>query len=208
MIIHHPFLEPFGVTYDKNFKVLHYMDGEEELERARAIIREKIEAVDDVFKIFMLINKPYSLSLFQRINEYLSEEDFATYLRIAYQREEFPNRNPDIGIDEMLEWFDMADETILMEEDELKVYDEILSEEITIYRGVGAKGGKIRAISWTDDINVAKRFQKRYSDGILYKAKIKKEDVYGYWGSKETESGDEQEVLCNPYKIYDIEELS
>ena len=80
----------------------------------------------------------------------------------------------------------------------------IEDEVLTIYRGEGEKSTPInKALSWTTCINVALFFANRFdSNGKVYRAKIRKENILAYI----THRG-EEEVVAMPESVFEIEDL-
>lgn len=77
-------------------------------------------------------------------------------------------------------------------------------DEITIYRGEGEFSTE-NGYSYSLNINIACFFASRFSGskkGRIIKGKIKKEDIIWYDNNR-----DEEEVIVNPEKIYDKEEI-
>lgn len=93
-----------------------------------------------------------------------------------------------------------AEQSVFMNKSELKVFQN-LPEELVIYRGCRDKKG-VKACSWTLDEEQAKWFSARWNKNYVFKAKIKKADVIAYKSDR-----NEQEIVVNFYKLYDIEQI-
>jgi hypothetical protein len=199
-IIHHPFLDSWGVQVGEGLEFIEYMKSKEDLEKARKTVSEIFDGFDNVLSYFVLVNKPYSLILFKFVKDYLSEIDYAEMLRFAYQREEMPSKNTSVSISEITEWFCKAQTELLMDDEENEIYEKY-DDSLIIYRGVRDKNTKIESISWTTNIEVARLFQKMQGNGRLFQAKICKINTFAYWG------GGEQEIICDPNKLNDIVEI-
>ena len=116
---------------------------------------------------------------------------------------ENPNEDGFVPTETLLEWFQNADKTSLMSEEELDTYNH-LPDEIKIYRCVGAKSNP-KGFSWAANIEVAERFAEKYSllggDSYIATAIVKKEDVMAYLSRR-----DEDEYIVNGNKL-DIHEI-
>ena len=101
---------------------------------------------------------------------------------------ESPSHAPNVTNKQLVNYFKQADKEYVMNQEELKLYDS-LPDEITIYRGVEKnKKNSTKALSWTLNKDKAKWFATRYEDkGIMFTAKIKKEDVLAYFNSRKEE---------------------
>lgn len=70
--------------------------------------------------------------------------------------------------------------------------------EINVYRG-SKEDEYYNALSWTTDIDVARKFAHRFTDnGTVYSTKIKKADILAYFEA-------EEEVVVNYKRIKDVE---
>lgn len=202
MIVHHPFFNHFGiegVAGADGIELVDVMASEENLKRVKNRFIDNFDSADEAYKFFLLVNKPYSLTFFKYTNDYLSDKDFSEMLRLSYQREEMPSKDIEVSIAEITDWFIQANPEYLMEEDERRTFDE-LPENIVVYRGVRDSETKVESLSWTVDIEVARRFQKMYAPkvvGKLYSAMISKTDTFAYWN-------EEKEILCHPDKLKNI----
>ena len=74
---------------------------------------------------------------------------------------------------------------------------------IIIYRGEGERSTDYTKVySWTTSKKIADFFAHRFdSEGIIYKAKVKQQDILDYINDR-----DEQEILVSPENVYDVEE--
>lgn len=105
-------------------------------------------------------------------------------------------------IREFISWFKKANKLYMMDESEIKVYNE-LPENIVIYRGVGNKKYK-NGMSWTLNKEKAIWFSGRFNfdDKHVYQGIVSKQDVLVY-----TDQCNEQEIIVDPKKVKNIEEI-
>lgn len=140
----------------------------------------------DLNDFFMRINKPYLLTFLKYTSKYMTKSTFSEYLEYCWVVEENPNDDINCPISTIIKWFKEADKTILMDEDEYKIYI-TLPDNFEIYRGV-AVGRNPKGISWTNDFKMAEWFAHRYDrtdkKGYIEKLTIKKEDVLAYFNSR------------------------
>ena len=184
-IIHHPFYDPYT--------------NEEEIPKYKELFTKKIMNADNYISICVLTNKPFRPRLFARTHEYLSIEDFSHALAYIWKSVEFPNRSEDITTFRFMHHFKAADKTILMDEDELKIFNE-LPDEFTVYRGYNSYG-RLEALSWTLDKERAEWFAGRFGgETAVVEAKIKKEYVFAYFSN-------ESEVVINFNRITNLKML-
>ncbi len=161
--------------------------------------REKAIRQASLIKLLAIMNKVYMLSFFWRISTYVSEEDFASILREAWQFSESPNRDADVSNKEAIKLFKKAKPNLLMNEEEYKKIQE-LPEYIEVYRGVSDfnKDNKT-ALSWTLDKDQAVWFAKRYNQkGELWTLKIHKKDILAFF------NGEDEIIIDSMKYINDI----
>lgn len=192
-IIQHPYF-PCGIVYINGG--YHDMTKEPDvLKQRQDMIVEHILKTNTVSSILHFIHKSYRLIAYKYMHDYMSEDDKAKALMIAYTTSENPNCDVDVDKSELLEFFENVDVKQVLSKDDIQVYDK-LSDEVIIYRG----GHDAEALSWTIDYNIADWFSKRFRKTNLYKAKINKNDIFAYINDR-----NEKEVIVNYNKIYDIE---
>lgn len=89
---------------------------------------------------------------------------------------------------------------VLMSESEYAHW-QALPDEVTVYRGVGATGTR-EGLSWTESIQTAKWFKKRYSSGkrsgYVLKVTIRKENCLCCFDRRE-----EEEVIIDINAVKD-----
>ena len=100
-----------------------------------------IDEAENVWKIYFIVNAPYKLAMIKYWKDDLCLEDFTKLFKDAWILSENPNDDINVSIDMLIRWFTKADKKILMNNEELEVYNS-LPDEFTIYRGVGRKSKK------------------------------------------------------------------
>lgn len=200
--IKHPFFNSVAACLpsENDFEFLD-ITVKKNLCRVQKYIEEQLNNTTTYEQLLFFINKPYLPVFFKHTYALLSEEDFGKSLSEIWCLVEFTNSDPDISPQEFLSLFQRANPIFLMEPDELKVLQS-LPDEITIYRG-SKPNTSLTALSWTINPDVAQWFADRFEkNGTVYEAKISKKDVLAYFNGRE-----EEEIIANFNKIYDIREL-
>jgi hypothetical protein len=132
----------------------------------------------------------------------MSQKDFSEFLAEMWTMVEFPNCDHNITVLQFVQLFRKAKLEYMMSDEELTVYNSF-PETITIYRGIG-QNGKVRALSWSTDVNIAEWFSRRWSeDGIVMAAEIDKKDILAYFSGR-----GESEVVVDFKKLKNIREYS
>lgn len=147
-----------------------------------------------------LLRSQYRINFLELVEDLLeveySKEDFSLALYDAFTSSEFPNYQYKQSLLRRL--WKKANCSELMDPDEIEVLKS-LPDEIEVYRGFFSNK-YYKAMSWTLDYEVAKWFANRFGNkkGVVYKSKIRKEDIYCY---KEVE----KEVILDSYKLKEVE---
>lgn len=151
-----------------------------------------IDKAENVWKIYFTVNAPYKLAMIKYWKDDLCLEDFTKLFKDAWILSENPNDDINVPIDMLIQWFKKADKRILMDDDELEVYNN-LPDEFTIYRGMGKKS-KRKGISWTRNKEIAEWFMNRWKDegGYMLTATVKKENCLAYINAR-----DEEEIIVD-----------
>lgn len=180
-IVKHPFTDSgYALVSAKegvpSFENIMTEDGFEKWRKEKEI---RIEKAKSASEIFFYVTKPYCLTFFKYVQEYLSEEDFAKTLAECWVRDEQPNINPNFTKTELTSMFRRADKKFLMSEAGYKKWQE-LPEKVTAYRGVTEYNGKnVRVLSWTTNYETAKWFAGRFKEqGKIYQAEIDKKHIF------------------------------
>ena len=165
-------------------------------------MRGRIQNATSANQLFVMVTKPWTLTYVNLVREFLSEKDFTDFLKSAYIRTEFPNSDPNVPVDELVTCFEDCNPNLLMNEEELKVYN-ALPEEVTVYRGVTSNNlDGVEALSWSLSPKKAEWFATRFPSikGRVYSATISKYDIFAYINER-----NEEEVIVNPDYLDDIQ---
>lgn len=203
MLVLHPFLNTKYVL-DENKEMVDVFAKKEYFERFKKVMNRNIDKAQNVHMIFLHITKPYKMVCFKYVCDYLSEQDYGELLKDCWTMEEFTSKNPDVSKKEMVSFFKRAKKEYIMDEEELKVYNN-LPEQVTIYRGVRDKRW-LRELSWTLDYKQAEWFATRFDSetSIVYEVTIPKREILTFINDR-----DEQEIIIDPYNLkkYEIKEM-
>lgn len=196
-IVTHPFASSNMMPYDKDFIDITVEENADKWrDQMRNIIRDT-----NVFHIAnILMNKPYRLQFLKHTMHMMNKRDFGVCLRDAWMSTENISMQEGISSEDLIEMFQYADPTTLMNADELETFSYLKKvSKIAVYRGVTGynKESLPDAMSYTDDIKVAKWFANRYnqSDGEVIKKKIDTDCILAYFTGR-----NESEVVINPYE--------
>lgn len=206
MIVKHPFTDS-GITAipkpDGGIQMLTLMDNPSDLKRWRDFMSQSIEQAQSAYEIYMMVTKPYGLTFLKFVSPHLSQGDLSNILSSAWTRSEAPKRDVNVSKAKLLAMFKAADPYTLMDEEELKQFQE-LEDTVTVYRGVTSlNADNVKALSWTLDQETAEWFAHRFGeDGTVYEAQISKEHIYAYFGGR-----NEAEVIVDPKHLMDITEV-
>lgn len=169
---------------------------DETIRDVRQMFTETIESRNYATILFMMVKKPYRLSFFCEVSQYLSVEDYNEILSWVYKDIEYPNYDNDV--EELVNHFEIINRDLFMDEEDKQMYEN-LPTTFTVYRGIRTED-YYDALSWTTDIDTAKWFAQRFNhNGFVATATINKEDVYCCYTQ-------ESEVVVNPHRIQ-IEEI-
>ena len=202
MVVQHPFTSSgfVATTKDGVMQLIDITESEENLQAWQSFMRKQINSTDNAYEIYMMTNKPYSLTFLKYASPYLSKADFSKILADAWIRSENPNRDTNVSKSKLISMFKQADPHELMLEDELRQYEE-LDDTVTVYRGVTSHNAKnIKALSWTLDREKAEWFAHRFNeDGTVYEAEIDKQHILALFNGR-----NESEVIVDPKFLMDI----
>lgn len=151
------------------------------------ILFNHIDEAESVWEIYFMVNAPYKLTMIKYWKDALCLEDFTKLFKDAWILSENPNDDTNVPINMLIQWFKKADKRILMNNEELEVYNS-LPDEFTIYRGVERKS-KRNGISWTRNKEIAEWFMNRWEDegGYMLMATVKKENCLAYINARNEE---------------------
>lgn len=198
-LVMHPFFEQtIAAVRENGESTMLDITKPEELKRVRKVIAANIDAVEHCLQFLVLIRPPYLPAFFKHSCMYLSLADFSSFLGSMWTYVEFPNADLTVSLSDFVRYFRTADKAKVMEEEEYRAFC-ALPDEITVYRGV-KPNGKIKALSWTLNKDRAEWFANRFeSDGCVYRAVIKKEDVLAYFSCR-----NEEEIVLDYKKLIDV----
>lgn len=195
-IVYHPFFNSPIVPY--NNEVIDIFKDKQKLKAYINELKDYIRKQESVYRIMLLINKPYQLYFLSLIQNYLDEISYANLLKECYVGTEFPNRDSLVSVDELRAMFTKTNKKLLMDSDEQNIFNN-LPDELTIYRGFYSYK-YYKALSWTLNIEKAHFFATRFHhNGSIYQANIKKENIYAYFDCR-----NEKEIVVNYDKLYNI----
>lgn len=198
-LVNHPFIGEIAVVVKENGKlVLKDVRKEEDLAIVRQNTVNTIDAVTNFQQFIHIVRAPYLPAFFKFTHHFLSLNDYSSFLGSMWTIVEFPNVDDNIPPQEFIRIFRMADKSLLMNDEERRLYL-ALPDEMTVYRGIRGRGS-LKALSWTTDIEQAEWFAKRWDKkGKVYFAKIRKEDVLAVFNSR-----GESELVIEFAKIKDV----
>ena len=124
-----------------------------------------IDKAKNLNDILILLNNPWYMTFLKYVEPYLSDKDLGSLLGECWVMQEYPNRDKNVDLKEIIKWFKRADVHTLMSDEEFKAYSDLFLNVSarTVYRGV-SHDGKPRGLSWTLDIDKAKWFSTRFGD--------------------------------------------
>ena len=151
----------------------------------------------DIYELYMMINKPYRLTFLKYIRLYIDIPIFSELLRESWISMENPNTDPNFNNSTLIQCFKYCDLQYLMDENDY-IFFKNMPDEITVYRGITDQNKySVRALSWTINPDVAEWFAKRFnSKGIIYHTTIPKKYILAYFSDR-----NEEEVIIDINKI-------
>lgn len=204
VVVQHPFTSSgmVAIPSDEGIKHVDITKSPEELVSWQNYMKAQIDEAKSAYHIYMMTNKPYSMTFLKFAKPHLSQKDFSEILADAWIRSENPNLDKNFKQKELLQMFKDAAPHILMDKDEQKRLSE-LDDTVTVYRGVTTYNAKnIKALSWTLEQKIAEWFANRFGeDGTVYEAQIPKQHIYALLNGR-----GESEVIVDPKYLTDITE--
>jgi len=202
----HPFLNNRYMYFQERKELVDILSSTKEYINARNKIKTMIDHAQDIWQIQMYMNKPYRTLFFKLINEYLSEKDYNDMLSSVWIDTENVNQDANVSIEDWIKFFKKANKSMLMNEEELNVYNNLPdNEKILVLRGVG-KDRNPKGLSWTNSMETATWFAKRWKheeDAYILKGYVYKKDIFAYFNER-----GENELVTNSKKVIDIERIS
>ena len=204
VVVQHPFTSSgmIAIPSDEGIKHVDITKSPEELVSWQNYMKAQIDEAKSAYHIYMMTNKPYSMTFLKFAKPHLSQKDFSEILADAWIRSENPNLDKNFKQKELLQMFKDAAPHILMDKDEQKQLAE-LDDTVTVYRGVTTCNAKnIKALSWTLEQKTAEWFAHRFGeDGTVYESQIPKQHIYALLNGR-----GESEVIVDPKYLTDITE--
>lgn len=187
------------------------------IEEGRELFRNQIfkfiDEAKSITDILMLVNKPWYMTFIKYTEAYMSDEDLGDILGDCWVEQEYPSKDCNASLKEIIGWFKRADRTKLMTWEEnlelthLRNGGDTNSNILTVYRGVSFDG-KPEGLSWTTDLEKARWFANRFkSDNPkVYKMEIDLMDytdsILAYFSNR-----GESEVVIDTTRCYNWEVL-
>lgn len=204
VVVQHPFTSSgmIAIPSYEGIKQVDITKSPEELVSWQNYMKAQIDEAKSAYHIYMMTNKPYSMTFLKFAKPHLSQKDFSEILADAWMRSENPNLDKNFKQKKLLQMFKDAAPHILMDKDEQKQLAE-LDDTVTVYRGVTTYNAKnIKALSWTLEQKTAEWFAHRFGeDGTVYESQIPKQHIYALLNGR-----GESEVIVDPKYLTDITE--
>lgn len=201
LFIYHPF---FNAMCLMDRDGLFFINEEpQRFEKLKKDMARQIMRADSIFGIMAFMMKPYYINYLVLINQYgISDKVCGDILGDVWCSLENNDLQDKSTKRLMRRWFRASDRSKYLSESDLEVYNN-LPNEIEIYRG-SQLNEPVDGFCWSLSRDVADWFAHRYdnSNPVVHKANIKKSDVFAY-----TNAVDEQEVIVDYKKLYNIEEI-
>lgn len=160
--VNHPIFQS-TIAYDTEM-----FDLFEDINRARKPYVDIIENAKDVMSLLIIVRDPYKMLWFSLASDYIDEPEYSNILKQCWICEEWPSRDANVSISEVIKLFKRADRSIMAP---------IEDKTIKVYRGVN-RGGSPYGLSWTTSLETAEWFAKRFGDdGKVYELEVPNEHV-------------------------------
>ena len=120
LIVHHPFTSSayVGIRQNGDMAMINVLESTDNLRKWQNFIGEQITDTENVYQIFMMVNKPYALAFLKFAEDHLSFEDFSKILNDAWIMSENPNCDVNVSKEELVGFFKKADPEHLMTPEE------------------------------------------------------------------------------------------
>ena len=204
VVVQHPFTSSGMVAApsEDGIRLLDITKSDKDLREWQNFIKGQINHARNAYHIYMMTNKPYSLTFLKMAKPFLSKHDFSEILSDAWIRSENPNLDANFTPNKLLAMFKDADPQVLMDAEEREQLEE-LDDTVTVYRGVTSyNADNIKALSWTLEYDTAEWFAHRFEeDDTVYEAQIPKQHIYALFNGR-----GESEVIVDPKYLTDITE--
>lgn len=207
IVVQHPFFES-AFLYDRK-GIFNALEEEGRYNDYRNNYAENvIGRCDTLEALLYLVRKSYRLTflLFMSKEKNVSTKECGNLLAGQWDLIENLSNDANVKKSTVLRWVMAADKAVLMDAEEREVYA-ALPDVVTIYRGCRTAKA-VKGMSWSLSEEKARWFAERGAllssgkgDGALvYRAKIKKEDVVAYLDGR-----NEEEVIVDFRKLFDVE---
>lgn len=204
-IIFHPFHDyiyqvlRFNMKTDEGY--IYYINNDLEIMQEQ-FIRLIMES-ENLLDLDKLITLPYKFCFLKEIEQYITVEDLGNYIRRNWRPHVGSMREyPKISKATILRWFKQSHPEDLMDKADRKVYTKLPDAgEVEIFRGIrGYNPKQVESLSWTLYKEIAYEFARKFGEGQVYTAKIKKSDILAYY-----KKGGQEEVIVNYKKLQDVQ---
>lgn len=206
--VQHPFFES-AFLYDGNLnnpiKMFNALEDTEKYnDYLYTYAKNVIEPCKSISELVCLIRKSYRLAylLFMRKEKIITKKECGNLLAENWTLIENLSVDTNVEKSTVLSWIKAADKEKLMDEQELKKYQNF-PDILTIYRGCRVAKA-LKGMSWTLSESKARWFAGRFArdGGVTFRAHIHKEDIVCYLASR-----GEQEVVVDYRKLFDIKQI-
>lgn len=197
MVVQHPFTNSafVGISNNGEMELLNILESSESKVKWQEFMEKQINNADSVYRIFMMVNKPYALTFLKLASKHLSFDDFSRILGDAWVMSENPNSDANVTKAELVDFFVAADPDVIMTPEERKELDE-LDDVVTVYRGVTSyNADNVYALSWSLEYEKAEWFAHRFGeDGTVYQAQINKKNILALFNGR----NEAEVIVCPP----------
>lgn len=117
VVVQHPFTSSgmIAIPSDEGIKHVDITKSPEELVSWQNYMKAQIDEAKSAYHIYMMTNKPYSMTFLKFAKPHLSQKDFSEILADAWIRSENPNLDKNFKQKELLQMFKDAAPHILMD---------------------------------------------------------------------------------------------
>lgn len=199
-IVRHPYIENPYIKFEQT--VCNILENENAYEKFLEDIIMQIDQITQYKEFIPLITKSCRSAFLSYTKDYIDKSDLAYYLKYLWINTDYVNIDINISKKEYVNLFKAADKNILMNEEELKIYNN-LPEILTVYRGINNfDNHPINGMSWTPDLEIATWFKNRFKQGkgSIYQATVNKKEILAYFEK-------EKETVVDYRKLKDVIKL-
>lgn len=199
VVIQHPFFES-AFLQDKS-GMFNALEDEERYNKYINEYKGFLANSSDISHLISKVRKSYRLTFIYYLNrmEHFSKRECGNLLGKEWTSIETLTYDKNVTPKDVLSFIKSADKNEIMEDNELKKYNN-LPDEIIVYRGCKTKDG-YKACSWTLDQKKAEWFAERFNTkGFVYQASIEKANAIAYKSERS-----EEEVIVDFTKLNNVE---